>query len=97
MPHAIAQAKSCGAQVTLVHALSPSDVVPMDGAAIPYVDKTKIVRDVRVILLSVARQFESEGIACDTAVRDGIPSDVIPEELRANQREPAHHGFAWPR
>ncbi|MEI9977612.1 MAG: universal stress protein [Edaphobacter sp.] len=82
VPHAIAQAKASGAQVTLVHALPPSDVVPVDGAVIPYVDKAKIVRDVRVLLLGMARQFELEGIACDTAVRDGSAGDVIREELR---------------
>jgi nucleotide-binding universal stress UspA family protein len=81
VPYAIAQAKACGAQVTLVHALPPSDVVPMDGAMIRYVDKTKIVGDVRVMLSGVARQFESQGVSCDTAVRDGIARNVIPEEL----------------
>jgi nucleotide-binding universal stress UspA family protein len=81
VPHAIAQAKASGARVTLVHALPPSDVVPLDGAAIPYVDKAKIVRDVRVLLLGVAQQFELQGIACDIAVRDGSAGDVIREEL----------------
>ena len=81
VPHAIAQAKACGAQVTLLHALSPANVSPMDGSVIPYVDKAKIVRDARVMLLSVAREFEAQGVSCDTAVRDGIPSEVISEEL----------------
>ncbi len=82
IPHAIAQAKAGGARVTLIHALSPSDVVPMDGSTIPYVDKTKIARDARVALLAAARRLEAEGILCKTAVRDGIPDEVIPEELR---------------
>jgi nucleotide-binding universal stress UspA family protein len=81
VPHAIAQARASGAQVMLIHALPPSDVVPLDGALIPYVDKAKIVRDLRVMLLGVARQFESQGITCDTAVRDGSAIDVIREEL----------------
>jgi nucleotide-binding universal stress UspA family protein len=81
VPHAIAQAKASGARVTLVHALPASDVVPLDGAAIPYVDKAKIVRDVRVLLLGVAQQFELQGIACETTVRDGSAGDVIREEL----------------
>ncbi len=81
LPHAIAQAKACGAQVTLVHALPTSDVAPMDGAMIPYIDKAKILRDIRVSLLSVARRFESQGIICDTAVREGGAVDVIAEEI----------------
>jgi nucleotide-binding universal stress UspA family protein len=79
--HAVAQARASGAQVTLVHAIAPSDVVAMDGAVIPYVDKAKIFRDVRVMLHGVARQFELQGITCDTAVRDGVPCDVIREEI----------------
>ncbi|QMV19880.1 hypothetical protein GOB94_15235 [Granulicella sp. 5B5] len=81
VPHAIAQAKASGAQVTLIHALPPSDVVPMDAATIPYVDKIKIVRDLRVVLLGLAREFESRGIPCESAVRDGDPADVIPQEI----------------
>lgn len=81
VPYAVAQAKACGAQVTIAHALPPSDLVPIDGAAIPYVDRTKIIRDVRVTLLSVARLFEAQGISCDTFVKEGIAREVIPEEL----------------
>lgn len=81
VPHAIAQAKASGARVTLVHALPPSEVVPLDAAAIPYVDKEKIVRDVQTFLFGIAQQFESHGIVCDTAVRDGFAGDVIREEL----------------
>jgi nucleotide-binding universal stress UspA family protein len=79
--HAIAQAKASGAKVTLVHALAPWDAVPMDGSVIPYVDKAMIARDVRVMLLGTARQFESQGIACDVVVRDGCAGEVIREEL----------------
>ena len=81
VPHAIAQAIASGARVTLVHALPPSDVVPLDGASIPFVDKAKIVRDVQIFLLGVAQQFVLQGVACDTAVRDGFAGDVIREEL----------------
>lgn len=80
-PHAIAQAKASGARVTLVHALPASDIVPLDGAAIPYVDKAKIVRDVQIFLLGVAQQFEWQGILCDAVVRDGSAGEVIREEL----------------
>ncbi len=81
IPHAIAQAKATGAQVTLIHALPPVELAPMDGAVIPYLETAKIARDIRVRLLDVARQFEAEGIVCDTAVCDGAPTTVICQEL----------------
>ncbi len=81
LPHAIAQAKASGARVTLLHVLPPSDVQPLDAASIPYVDKSKIVRDVRVMLMSAARQLESQGIVCDVSIRGGIAIDVIPEAI----------------
>jgi nucleotide-binding universal stress UspA family protein len=79
VPHAIAQAKATGAQVTLIHALLPSDRAAMDRAT--YLDPAKMERDVRLRLLGAARQFEAEGIVCGTAVRDGSPLTVICQEL----------------
>jgi nucleotide-binding universal stress UspA family protein len=85
LPHAIAQAKANGAQVTLLHALPPSSIEPMIGpmdvAAIPYIDKDKIVRDLRVTLLGLVRELESQGILCNSTVREGNPTDVISQEL----------------
>jgi nucleotide-binding universal stress UspA family protein len=82
MAHAIAQAKASRARVTLIHALPPSDGVPFDGAAIPYVNRAEIAHEVRELMLGVARQFEAEGIVCETVVREGSADDVIREELR---------------
>lgn len=81
VPHAVAQARATGAQVTLVHAIPPSDLMVIDPDAIPYVDRSKILRDARVEMLGMARQIESQGVACDTAVREGRASEVIREEL----------------
>ena len=77
--HAIAQASSSGARATLVHAAS--DLLPLDGAAAPYIDEEKIVGEIRLTLLNVARQMETNGITCDIVVRRGNPSEVILEEL----------------
>ncbi|MGA2250676.1 universal stress protein [Terracidiphilus sp.] len=83
LPHAIAQARAGGSEVTLVHAVSPYSGLPTEAGAVPsYVDRTKMVRDARVMLLGVVRQIESRGISCNTAVREGLASDVIHEELR---------------
>ncbi len=81
VPHAIAQAKACGAEVTIVHAIPPSDIVPLEAGAIPYVDQWKIDRDVRIALLGIARQMEVEGVICDTVVRHGLSHEVIQELL----------------
>lgn len=81
MPHVVAQAQASGASVTLVHAVLPSDYVPSAPEAIPYVDKATIIHDAQVTLRSMASQIESRGITCDTAVRDGAPSEMIQSEI----------------
>lgn len=81
LPHVVTQAQATGARVRLVHAIPPSDLAPIEAAAIPYVDTSEIVRDTRIMMLGVARQLESQGIACDTTVKEGSPSEVIREEL----------------
>jgi nucleotide-binding universal stress UspA family protein len=81
VPYVVAQAKAVGAKVTLVHAIFPFEPVVVDPLAVPYVDEMKILRDARVMLLSVARQLEAQGITCDTAVREGRAGRVIREEL----------------
>jgi nucleotide-binding universal stress UspA family protein len=82
--HAVAQASSSGSRVTLVHAKPPSDLVPLDGSPSPHVDEAKLVRDIRLTLLGVARQVEAKGIPCNVVVRLGNASDVILEELKRN-------------
>ena len=41
LPHAIAQAHASGAQVTLVHVILPSDIVPAEAGALPSMDEWK--------------------------------------------------------
>jgi nucleotide-binding universal stress UspA family protein len=81
VPHAVAQAKTGGAQITLVHAVMPSDLIPIEAEAIPYIDQSKIDRDIRLTLLGVSHRIEAQGISCDSVVRRGYASDVIREEL----------------
>jgi nucleotide-binding universal stress UspA family protein len=79
VPHAIAQARASGAEVMLLHAVAEGAAV--DEAEGAYLAKVKRLRDLRVELLGVARRFESQGIACATAVRNGAASEVICAEL----------------
>jgi nucleotide-binding universal stress UspA family protein len=81
VPHAVATARASGSHVMLLHALPPSEMMAEQEMSISYVARVKRLRDLRVELLGVARQFESQGIHCDSAVRNGAPVDVICEEL----------------
>jgi len=86
VPHAIAQARACGAQVTFIHAISPGRVARADSKAFSYravssIDPAKVVRDARLTLLGVERQVEADGITCEMRVRHGNASEVIRREL----------------
>ena len=81
LPYVVAQAEATGARISLVHAIPPSEFVASDPAVIPYVDRAKVIHDVRLMLLDMARQIEARGISCNTIVREGSASEVIREEL----------------
>ncbi|MGB0122695.1 MAG: universal stress protein [Silvibacterium sp.] len=85
VPHVIAQAKASGARVTLIHAVGPSDSLPIEPAAIACFDELRIDREVRSTLRGIFRQIESHGIVCDVAVRHGYAADVILEEINRTQ------------
>lgn len=82
MPHAAAQARACGARVTLVHAVLPSDLAPVGSGATPYSNDAKVDRDARLMLGCVAREMEALGISCDFVSQRGIAADVIQEAIR---------------
>lgn len=48
IPHAIAQATASPAHISLVHAVIPPDSLPVEAAAISYIDASKINRDVQL-------------------------------------------------
>lgn len=81
LPHVVAQAKASGAQVTLVHAILPSDIAPVEAWAVSSIEECKIDRDARVMLLGIARQLQAQGITCDISARRGHASRVIRDEL----------------
>lgn len=82
VPHAIAQAQASGGHVTLIHAVIPTDSLPVETAAIPFVDEAKIDRDIRLKLLVMASRIKCHGISCDVAVRHGYAADAIREEIK---------------
>lgn len=95
LPHAIAQAKACGASVTLVHAILPAETLPVDAGAIAYVDWTKTEQDIEVELLRLAAAIDAEGIRCDVVAKHGFAAAVVEEQIqatRANRLIMASHG-----
>lgn len=81
LPHAIAQAKAGGAHVTLVHTLLPTDLMPDEAGALPYVDEAKIDREARMTMIGIARQLQLRGITCNSFVRRGYAGRIIRDEL----------------
>lgn len=79
LPHAIAQAKTSGASLILVHAVLPHESMPMEPGAVPYYDPLRMDRDARLMLESLAREVRDQGVECATAVRHGYVPDVIAE------------------
>ena len=81
IPHVIAQAKASNARVTLFHAIRPTDSLPQEAGAIPFVDKAKVDRDARLSLLGMAHPVQPQGISCEISVRHGYPVDAISAEI----------------
>jgi len=81
IPHAVAQAKTYGARLTLVHAVAPLCVTCGEEAVIRYAEQSQVIHDLRTKLLAEARAIEAQGIPCDAVVHTGTANEVIQEEL----------------
>jgi len=82
VPHALAQARACGASLILVHAVLPHESMPVESGAVPYYDPLRMDRDARLLLENVAREVRQHGVDCATAVRHGFAPDVIAELVK---------------
>jgi nucleotide-binding universal stress UspA family protein len=83
LPHAIAQAKACGAHLTFIHAIVPVNEYPMEAGYSPYPEPAEIDKNVRAELAKLAAAVEREGIPCDTLFDFGFGADVICETIRS--------------
>jgi nucleotide-binding universal stress UspA family protein len=83
LPHAIAQAKGCGAHLTFVHAVVPVTAYPMEAGYSAYPEPAEIDQFVRAELAKLAAAAEREGISCDTSFDFGFGADVICERIRS--------------
>jgi len=81
-PHVIAQAEASKAHVTLFHAVLPTEAMPLEAGAIPYVDEAKLDRDARLMLLGMAQEIQAHGIPCAVSVQRGYAADAICAEIR---------------
>lgn len=77
IPHAMAQARACGAALTLVHVIPPAEAIPLDASAIPYMDEAAMQDEARQLLENIATRVRDSGIPCDAVVVPGYPRDRI--------------------
>jgi nucleotide-binding universal stress UspA family protein len=82
LPHIFAQAEASHANVTLVHAITPPETVPVQSGVIPYASFRRIDGETEQAVLDMGREIESRGIACDIIVKNGSPAEVILEAVR---------------
>lgn len=95
MPHATAQARACGATLTLAHVIPPSEAMPLDASALPYLDVTLLRNEAQQMLDGAAQPLRDSGIPCDVVVVEGHPSDQIKalaQELHAGRILAGTHG-----
>ncbi len=77
LPHALAQARACGATLILAHVIPPGETMAIDASAIPYIDVNEIEREAKQTLEPVAQQARDSGIPCEITVVQGYPRDQI--------------------
>ncbi len=84
VPHAVAQARASNACVTLLHAILPAMSISVQAGEIASMDQLPLDREVRSMLLDMARQVEVQGVSCDIVSEHGYAPDVIRKELRTS-------------
>lgn len=95
IPHAMAQARACGAALTLVHVIPPAEVIPLDATAIPYMDEAAMQEEARQTLEGVASRVRDSGIPCDVVVVPGYPRHriaAIAGDIKAGRVLTGTHG-----
>jgi nucleotide-binding universal stress UspA family protein len=77
VPHAIAQARACGAALTFVHVIPPGEALSLDARAIPYENSATMAQEARQALENIGQGIRDAGIQCDVRVVSGFPRDQI--------------------
>jgi len=86
IPHAVAQARASGAAVTVLHAILPSETLPLDahggmGCAGSVSGWMGSEEETRLRLEAMCAEIESAGVKCDSVARHGLPADVLQDEI----------------
>jgi nucleotide-binding universal stress UspA family protein len=95
IPHAVAQARACGSTLTLAHVIPPGQAIPLDAAAIPYLDVAEMKQEAEQTLKRAAAQAEASGISCDVIVVEGNPRvqiTALAHEVNAGRVIAGTHG-----
>jgi nucleotide-binding universal stress UspA family protein len=95
IPHAIAQARACGAALTFVHVIPPGESAALNARAIPHEDSAAMAEAADRKLKQVAAQMRENGIPCDLRVAAGFPRDeitAIAREIHAGRIIAGTHG-----
>jgi nucleotide-binding universal stress UspA family protein len=77
VPHAIAQARACGAALTLVHVIPPGEALSLDARAIPYEDSAAMASEASRALETIGQRIRDVGLQCDVRIVSGFPRDQI--------------------
>jgi nucleotide-binding universal stress UspA family protein len=83
IPHAVSQAQASGAKVILLHAILPTEILPVDAGTAFCIDPVRVEQEVEALLEEMARQVEFGGVPCEIAFKHGFAADVIREEIRS--------------
>lgn len=95
VPHAIAQARACGAALTFVHVIPPGEALSLDPKAIPYENSTAMAQEARQTLDGIGQRIRDLGIQCEVQVVSGFPRDqiaAVAREIRAGRILAGTHG-----
>jgi len=95
LPHAVAQARACGASLSLVHVIPPGEALSLDARAIPFEDSAAMASEAGKTLEAIATGIRERGIPCTTTVVPGFPRDqiaAVARQIRAGRILAGTHG-----
>lgn len=95
VPHAIAQARACGAALTFVHVIPPGEAQTLNARAIAQQDSVAMAEEAGRALDEIAARVRALEIPCDVLVVAGYPREqieIIAREIHAGRIIAGTHG-----
>lgn len=83
VPHAVAQARACGAALTLIHVIPPGEALALDARAIPFEDSSAMAQEAANKLEAIAAKIRLQGIPCEISVVYGFPREQVAATAKA--------------